>query len=97
MARKMKPLGERVIIERVEADSKTAGGILLPDNAKEKPIRGIVKAVGPGRSLDDGSRQKMQVGLGNEVFFTSYAGTEVEIDGKKNIIMNESDILAIIE
>ena len=97
MARKMRPLGERVVIERVEANSKTSGGILLPDNAKEKPIRGIVKAIGPGRALEDGSRQTMQVKLGNEVFFTSYAGTEVEIDGKKNIIMNESDILAIIE
>lgn len=97
MARKMRPLGDRVVVERVEADSKTAGGILLPDNAKEKPHRGIVKAFGPGRVLDDGSKQKMQVALGNEVLFTSYAGTEVEIDGKKIVVMNESDILAIIE
>ncbi len=93
----IKPLGDKVIVERVEATEKTAGGIYLPDTAKEKPKRGIIKAVGTGKLLDDGSRSDMQVKKGDEVFFTSYAGTEIKVDGDEYLIMDESDILGISE
>jgi chaperonin GroES len=92
----IKPLGDKVIVKRVEAESKTAGGIVLPDTAKEKPKRGIVLAVGNGRQLDDGTRSAMQVKKDDEVLFTSYAGTEVKIDGGDYLIMDESDILGVI-
>jgi len=88
---------DKVIVERIEAESKTAGGIVLPDSAKEKPQRGKVISVGAGKLLDDGARSKMQVKKGDEVLFTSYAGTEVKLDGKEYLIMDESDIMAIIE
>jgi len=94
---KIRPLADRVIVERIEADNKTAGGIVLPDTAKEKPQRGKVISVGEGKLLDDGSKSKMQVKKGDEVLFTSYAGSEVKIDGKEYLIMEESDIMAIIE
>jgi len=94
---KIRPLADRVLVQRVEAESKTAGGIVLPDTAKEKPQRGKIIAVGEGKTLDDGGRQKPQVKKGDLVLFTSYAGTDVKIDGKEYMIMNESDIMAIIE
>jgi chaperonin GroES len=93
----LKPLSDKVVIERMDAEAFTPGGLVLPDTAKEKPKRGTVRAVGPGRFLEDGERSKMQVQPGNQVLFTSYAGTEIEANGSKFIIMNESDILAIIE
>ena len=83
-------------IKRVEAEEKTAGGIVLPDTAKEKPKRGLVLAVGNGRLLDDGTRSEMQVKNKDEVLFTSYAGTEIKVDGEEYMIMDESDILGII-
>jgi len=86
-----------VIVQRHEAEEKTAGGIVLPDAAKEKPRRGKVISVGNGRLLEDGSRSKMQLKKGDEVLFSSYAGTEVKIDGKEYLIMDESDVMAIIE
>jgi chaperonin GroES len=92
----IKPLGDKVIIKRVEAEEKTAGGIVLPDTAKEKPKRGLVLAVGTGRLLDDGTRSEMQVKKNDEVLFTSYAGTEVKINGEEYMIMDESDILGVI-
>ena len=92
----IKPLGDKVIVKRVEAESTTAGGIVLPDSAKEKPKRGIILAVGNGRLLDDGSRSEMQVNKNDEVLFTSYAGTEIKVDGEEYMIMDESDILGII-
>ena len=92
----IKPLGDKVIVQRVEAEEKTAGGIVLPDSAKEKPKRGIVLAVGTGRLLDDGTRSEMQVKKNDEVLFTSYAGTEIKVDGEDYMIMDESDILGII-
>jgi chaperonin GroES len=92
----IKPLGDKVIVKRVEAEAKTAGGIVLPDTAKEKPKRGIVLAVGSGRLLDDGTRSEMQVKKDDEVLFTSYAGTEVKIDGDDYLVMDESDILGVI-
>ena len=94
---KIQPLADKVLVERVEAENKTAGGIVLPDTAKEKPQRGKVVSVGEGRLLDDGTRQKVQVKKGDEIIFTSYAGTEVKISGKEYLIMNESDIMAVIE
>jgi chaperonin GroES len=94
---KIRPLADKVLVERLEAENKTSGGIVLPDTAKEKPQRGKVVSVGEGRLLDDGTRQKIQVKKGDEVLFTSYAGTEVKIAGKEYLIMSESDIMAVIE
>ncbi len=93
----IRPLADRVIVQRVEAESVTTGGIVLPDSAKEKPQRGKVISVGKGRVLDDGGCSEMQVKKGDAVLFTSYAGTEVKIKGQEYLIMNESDIMAIIE
>ena len=91
----IRPLGEKVLLKRVEAEEMTSGGIVLPDAAKEKPKRGKILGVGDGKLLDTGKRQPLQVRVGNEVLFTSYAGTEVKVDGDEMIIMDESDILAI--
>jgi chaperonin GroES len=94
---KIRPLADKVLVQRVEAENKTAGGIVLPDTAKEKPQKGKVVAVGEGKLTDDGTRQKPQVKKGDKVLFSSYAGSEVKIDGKEHLIMSESDILAVIE
>jgi chaperonin GroES len=94
---KIRPLAEKVLVERVEAENKTAGGIVLPDTAKEKPQRGKIVNVGEGKLLDDGTRKKPQVKKGDMVLFTSYAGTEVKINSKEYLIMDESDIMAVIE
>ncbi len=94
---KIRPLADKVLVQRLEAENKTAGGIVLPDTAKEKPQKGKVINVGEGKVLDDGTLQKMQVKKGDVVLFTSYAGTEVKIDGKEYLIMSESDIMAVIE
>ncbi|MBN1817870.1 MAG: co-chaperone GroES, partial [Sedimentisphaerales bacterium] len=88
---------DKVIVQRQEAEQTTAGGIVLPDSAKEKPQRGKIVSIGNGRLLDDGSRSEMQLKKGDLVLFTSYAGTEVKIDGKEYLIMDESDVMAIIE
>ena len=93
---KIRPLADKVLVRRLEAEKKTPGGIVLPDSAKEKPKRGKIIAVGEGKLLDDGSRGKMQVKKGDEVLFSSYAGTEITVDGKEMLIMSEDDILAII-
>jgi len=94
---KIRPLSDKVLVERVEAEGKTAGGIVLPDTAKEKPQRGKIVAVGEGRLLDDGTRKPVQVKKGDLVLFTSYAGTEIKVDGKEYLIMDETDIMAVIE
>jgi chaperonin GroES len=94
---KVRPLGDKVLIKRLEAESITAGGIVLPETAKEKPKRGRVQAVGDGKLLDTGERAKITVKKGDEVLFTSYAGTEIKLDGDEFVIMDESDILAILE
>ncbi len=93
----IKPLGDHVLVKRVEAQETTKGGIVLPDTAKEKPREGIVKAVGDGRLLDNGERVPLQVKEGDRVLFSSYAGTEVKIGGEEYLVMNEEDILAVIE
>ena len=93
----IRPLGEKVLVKRLEAEEKTAGGIVLPDTAKEKPKRGTVLSVGEGRLLDTGKRQPLQVQAGQHVLFSSYAGTEVKVEGEEMIIMDESDILAVLD
>lgn len=94
---KIRPLADKVLVQRLEAQTKTAGGIVLPDSAKEKPQRGKIVSVGDGKVLDDGTVRKLQVKKGDMVLFTSYAGTDVKINGKEYLIMNESDIMAVIE
>ncbi|MHC4196295.1 MAG: co-chaperone GroES [Planctomycetota bacterium] len=93
----IKPLGDRVVVERLEAEEKTAGGIVLPDSAKEKLSRGKVIAVGEGRTLENGKTVPLAVKKGDNVFFSHYGGTEVTIDGKEYVIMKESDILAKVD
>ena len=93
----LRPLDDRIVVEPVEAEEVTAGGIVLPDTAKEKPKRGTVLSVGEGRLLDTGDREPLQVNEGQQVLFSSYAGTEVKVDGEEMIIMDESDILAVLE
>ena len=94
---KIRPLGEKVLLKRMEAEEKTAGGIVLPDTAKEKPKKGTVVAVGDGKMLPDGNRATFQVKVGDKVLFSSYAGTEVKVDGEEYMLMDESDILAILD
>jgi chaperonin GroES len=94
---KLQPLGERLVVRREESETTTAGGIVLPDSAKEKPARGTVVAIGTGKLLDDGTRSKSQLKTGDRVLFTSYAGENVEIDDVEYLLMREDDILAVIE
>ncbi|MEY3161329.1 MAG: co-chaperone GroES [Planctomycetota bacterium] len=91
------PLGDRVLVKRVQADEKTKGGIILPDTAKEKPREGLVVAVGKGKLLDNGSRQALQVKTNDRVLFSSYAGSEIKLDGEELLILGEDEILAVIE
>jgi len=93
---KLKPLGDKVIVKRVEAETKTKGGIVLPDTAKEKPKRGKVLAVGEGRRTDKGELVKPSVKVGDEVLFASFAGSEITVDGDELLIMGQDDILAIL-
>lgn len=92
----LRPLGDRIIIELVEVEEKTAFGIVLPDSAKEKPQTGKVVAVGTGRVLDNGTRVELDVQQGDEIIFSKFAGTEVKYEGKEYLILRESDILAVI-
>ncbi len=94
---KVKPLGEKVLIKRLEAEETTRGGIVLPDTAKEKPQKGKVLALGDGKLLDDGTRAEFQVKVGDTVLFASYAGTEIKVDGEEMMLMDESDVLAILD
>jgi chaperonin GroES len=93
----LKPLGSRILVEPIEAEEVTAGGIVLPETAKEKPQKGKVLSVGPGDRDEDGDRIKMDVVEGDVVLFAKYAGTEIKVDGKKLLILRESDLLAIVE
>ena len=90
------PLNEKIVVQRMEAEDKTAGGIILPDNAKEKPKQGKILSLGEGKVLDTGKRAPFQVKVGDKVLFTSYAGNEVTVDGKEYLVMSEDDILAIL-
>ncbi len=94
---KIKPLDDRIVVEQASAEEKTAGGIVLPETAKEKPQRGKVLAAGPGKLLDSGNRGPLAVRVGDEVFYGKYSGTEVEIGGKKYTVLRESDVLAVID
>ena len=94
---KLKPLGGRVIVEPIEQEEMTAGGIILPETAKEKPQEGKILAAGPGDRDDEGKRIAMEVKVGDKVLYAKYSGTEVKVDGKKLLILRESDILAIVE
>ncbi|MAI32380.1 MAG: co-chaperone GroES [Rubripirellula sp.] len=93
---RLQPMGERIVVKRVESEETTAGGIVLPDSAREKPARGTVVAVGSGRLLDDGSRAESQLSNGDVVLFSSYAGEQVEIDDVEYLLMREDDVLAVI-
>jgi chaperonin GroES len=94
---KLKPLDDRIVIKQSEAEEKTAGGIILPDTAKEKPLIGKVVAIGPGKLLDDGKRAKMSVKKNDEVIYGKYMGSDIEIDREKYVILRESDVLGIVE
>jgi chaperonin GroES len=94
---KLQPLGDRVVVEREASEERTAGGIVLPDSAKNKPARGKIISVGEGRLLDDGTRSQMQIKVGDRVLFSSYAGDEFKINDQELLLMREDDILAVIE
>lgn len=97
MAINLKPLGSRVVVEPIEQEEVTAGGIVLPETAKEKPQKGVILSVGPGDRDEDGKRIAMDVKVGDTVLFAKYAGTEIKVEGKKLLILRESDLLAIVE
>ena len=94
---KIRPLQDRVIVKRLEEEAKTKGGIIIPDTAKEKPVEGIIVAVGKGKTAKDGKLIKLEVKAGDKILFNKYGGTEVKIDGVEHLIMREDDILGIIE
>jgi chaperonin GroES len=97
MAAKIVPLGDKILVKRLEAVEKTKGGIVLPDTAKEKPKEGRVIAVGDGKLLDDGTRAKSSLKKGDRILFSAYAGSEVTLEGDEYLIMGEDDVLAVIE
>lgn len=94
---KIRPLQDRILVKRIESEEKTAGGIIIPDNAKEKPMEGEVIAIGNGKRLDDGSLSKPDVKVGDSVLFSKYAGSEVKIEGSEHLIMREDDLLGVLE
>lgn len=97
MAMKLKPLGDRLVVEPQEREATTSSGLVLPETAKEKPQEGTVIAVGPGRRDDDGKRVEMDVKVGDTVLYAKYGGTEIKVDDKKLLILKETDVLAIVE
>ena len=94
---KIRPLHDRVIVKRIEEETTTKGGIIIPDTAKEKPVEGIITAVGIGKLLENGNVQALEVKKGDKVLFGKYAGTDIKIDGEEHLIMREDDIIAVIE
>jgi len=94
---KIRPLHDRVIVKRLESETKTAGGIVIPDSAAEKPIQGKVVAVGKGKILEDGSVRALDVKIGDKILFGKYSGTEVKVDGDDLVVMREEDVMAVIE
>jgi chaperonin GroES len=96
-AMKLKPLNDRVVVKRLEEEQRTAGGIIIPDTAKEKPIQGEIMAVGNGKVMEDGSRRPLDLNAGDRVLFGKYAGTEIKVEGEELLIMREDDILAVVE
>ena len=97
MALQLRPLADRLVVEPIEGEEITAGGVFVPETAKEKPQEGMVLAVGPGRRDDDGNRIAMDVKKGDKVLYAKYAGTEVKLDDKKLLILKESDVLALVK
>ena len=97
MKPKIKPIGDKILVQRLEAESVTAGGIVLPDSAKEKPKKGKIVRLGEGRQVKDGSRVDFQVAEGDVVLFTSYGGTEIKVDGEEYLILEETEILAVTD
>jgi chaperonin GroES len=93
----VKPLGDRVFVKVTASEEKTAGGIFLPDNAKEKPQVGEVVAAGPGKRNDDGSRQSLEVNIGDKVLYSKYAGTDIKLGGDEFVLLSEKDILAVVD
>lgn len=94
---KIRPLQDRILVKRIESEEKTVGGIIIPDNAKEKPMQGQVIAVGNGKKLEDGTLHKPDVKVGDSILFSKYAGSEVKIDGVEHLVLREDDILGVIE
>jgi chaperonin GroES len=94
---KVRPLYDRILVKRVEEETKTAGGLFIPDSAKEKPQKGVVTAVGNGKILEDGSIRKLDVKEGDKVLFSKYSGNEIKIDGVEHLILREDDVLAILD
>jgi chaperonin GroES len=94
---KLRPLQDRILVQRVEEETKTKGGIIIPDTAKEKPAEGKVVAVGNGKVGDDGNRLALEIKVGNRILFGKYSGTEVKIEGEEYLIMREDDVLGVIE
>jgi chaperonin GroES len=97
MFMKIRPLNDRILVKRLEGEEKTAGGIIIPDSAKEKPAEGEIVAVGPGKLNDAGERVAMDVAVGDRVLFSKYGGTEVKLDGEDFLIMREDDILGVVQ
>jgi len=97
MAQKFRPLHDRLLIKRIEAEEKSKGGIIIPDSAKEKPIEGKVIAVGNGKSLENGQLRKLEVKAGDRVLFGKYSGTEIKVDGEEHVILREEEVLGILE
>jgi chaperonin GroES len=93
---KIVPLNDKIVVERLEAEDKSAGGIIIPEAAKEKPKQGKILSLGEGKALDSGERAKFQVKVGDRILFTSYAGSEVTVEGKDYLVMTEDDILAVV-
>jgi chaperonin GroES len=93
----IRPLHDRLLVKRLEEDTKSAGGIIIPDNAKEKPVQGEVVAIGNGKVLDNGQLRALSVKKGDKVLFGKYSGTEVKLDGKEYVVMREDDVMAVIE
>ena len=94
---KIRPLQDRLLVKRIDSEEKTAGGIIIPDNAKEKPMEGQIIAIGNGKRLEDGSLHKPDVSIGDSILFSKYAGSEVKIDGIEHLVLREDDILGVIE
>lgn len=97
MAKSIRPLNDRILVQRLEAEQKTAGGILIPDNAKEKPAEGRVIAVGNGKTLENGTRRALEVKVGDRILFGKWSGTEVKIDGAEHLLVKEDEVLAVLE
>jgi len=94
---KIRPLNDKIVVKRIEAESKTKGGIVLPDTAKEKPKEGVVVSLGTGKLLENGSRAEFQVKEKDRIIFSSYAGTEVKVEGEEYLVLSEDDVLAVVE